>query len=622
MSITHFDQLTLSPQLQAALAKLGFAAPTPIQAKVIPSLLAEEKQDLVALAQTGSGKTLAFGIPLAQKLDATKDRVQALILTPTRELAAQVSESLNQVFPAVDLRTIAIYGGTSYTQQRSKLKRAPQVIIATPGRLVDLINQKQIDLTDLKVLVLDEADRMLSMGFEEDLQFILDATYENQNKNTGRASCQTWLFSATMGPGIKRILHRYLNEPVIVNQVEANQGVSATLEHLYLAVRGGQRQQALLRILSSIEDFYGIVFCQTKREVQEVEDALRANRIDCMSMHGDKVQKDREQIVRKLKEGKFGVLVATDVAARGLDVKNLKHVVHYSLPYELESYIHRSGRTGRAGESGMVISILETSDFSKLNRLVRTTKIDMKPFKPKTGEELLQKFVQNELGVMNTSVRHHPMYHKLLFAAQAYLEQTDNTQTAAEWVASFLVQKMSRTDLFSDAFIMADFSMSAKPRREYGDRDGGGFGGRRPAGRGSFGGSRGGGGGSRRASDDSRDSRRASDDSRDSRRASDDSRGSRRTSSDRGGFNSERRPTSNSDTSGASPRRRTVGEGIAQSGFAPRSGPRSEGRKEFGEGVARFGDKQQKPWERADGKRPFKKDATKSASSRIREEGR
>jgi ATP-dependent RNA helicase DeaD len=470
MSNSQFEQFNLQPQLQAALSGKGFNVPTPIQAKVIPQLLSEERQDLVALAQTGSGKTLAFGVPLAEKLNPSKDRVQALVLTPTRELAAQVSENLNQIFPSLDLRSLAIYGGTSYSHQRSKLKRTPHVVIATPGRLVDLIHQKQIELTDLKVLVLDEADRMLSMGFEEDLQFILDATHKSAAEGSGRASCQTWLFSATMGPGIKRILHKYLNEPVMINQVEANQGVSATLEHLYLAVRGGQRQQGLLRILSSIDDFYGIVFCQTKKEVQEVEDALRAHRVDCMSIHGDKVQKEREQIIQKLKQGRFSVLVATDVAARGIDVKNLKHVVHYSLPYELESYIHRSGRTGRAGETGVVISILESSDFGKLNRLVRTTQIEMKPFKPMTGEELMQKFVTKELSDLEMKARHHPLYHKILFTVERFLEAKDSTLTTSEWIAHFLVHKMSRTDLFSDAFIMTDFSMAAKPRN-FGQRN-------------------------------------------------------------------------------------------------------------------------------------------------------
>ncbi len=478
--ITSFDQLSLQPELLETLTKLKFSAPTPIQAKVIPHLLEEARQDLVALAQTGSGKTLAFGLPLAQKLNPTKDKVQALILTPTRELAAQVSENLNQIFPCIGLRTLAIYGGTSYSHQKAKLKRTPQVIIATPGRLVDLIHQKQIDLTELKVLVLDEADRMLSMGFEEDLQFILDATHENKkdDDSSGRASCQTWLFSATMGPGIKRILHRYLNEPVMVNQVEANQGVSATLQHYYLAVRGGQRQQGLIRILSTIDDFYGIIFCQTKKEVQDVEDALRARRIDCMSIHGDKVQKDREQIIRKLKEGKFSVLVATDVAARGIDIKNLTHVVHYSLPYELESYIHRSGRTGRAGETGTVISILESSDFSKLNRLVRTTKVDMKPFKVKTGEEVLSYFIQKEIVQTQSAMQGHPLAHKVLLAVEKYLEDSDSTKSPGEWITSFLLYKISRTDAFSDSFLMSDFSISSPQRtREssgrYGDRGGG-----------------------------------------------------------------------------------------------------------------------------------------------------
>ncbi len=456
-----------------SLGMMGYTKPTPIQAEVITHLMKEETLDLVALAQTGSGKTAAFGVPLLEKLDAGLNQVQALVLAPTRELAAQIEEILSKLMKPLGLRSMTIYGGQSYSIQRDNIRRKPHVLIATPGRLIDLLNQKLVDLTQIKVLVLDEADRMLSMGFEEDLQAILNFTHQKDDKNHDRASCQTWLFSATMAPGIKRILNRYLNKPKIVEQVSENQGVSSTLTHHYVAVRSGFRKQALLRIVKSVDNFYGIIFCQTKRDVNDVEELLRENDITCMSLHGDKQQRERESILKNLKNEKFQILIATDVAARGLDVKNLTHVIHFSLPIEIESYIHRSGRTGRNGENGLVVSIMEPSDFSKLSRLQRLTKIQFTAYPMKNTGEVLKGIVKGELESLSKNKGDsHIMQELKKICGELLTEQETNLYSTAEWMAAVINSKMRDQSIWRDDIYINDFSSKA---RTGGGSGGGGF---------------------------------------------------------------------------------------------------------------------------------------------------
>ncbi|MFN9068352.1 MAG: DEAD/DEAH box helicase [Bdellovibrionales bacterium] len=472
----EFHKFGLKPLLLKALDKIGYVQPTGIQLEVIPHLIKPESKDLVALAQTGSGKTAAFGVPLAQKLDPANDQVQALILSPTRELAAQIQDTLKPILDSVGLRSMTVYGGQSYNDQRSKVRLKPHVIIATPGRLVDLLNQKAFALSNLRVLVLDEADRMLSMGFEEDLQFILDATHSSQagaqdSAAKSRASCQTWLFSATMGPGIKRILNRYLTNPTIVEQVQGNSGVSSTLEHQFLAVKKGYRSHALMSIMNSIQDFYGIVFCQTKREVSDVEAMLLQHKISCMSLHGDKVQKDRERVLRLLKEEKFQVLIATDVAARGLDVKNLKHVVHYSIPMEIESYVHRSGRTGRNGEEGLVISLLEPTEFSRLNRLTRVTGLKLKPFQLKNPTTYLGEQVKLELdkiAKINPDFETFQTVKKI--CDEALLSLDTKLYTTADWMAAFLLGRINTRGMENQSFVIQDIKAPGEHRGERRER--------------------------------------------------------------------------------------------------------------------------------------------------------
>ncbi|MFN8944604.1 MAG: DEAD/DEAH box helicase, partial [Pseudobdellovibrionaceae bacterium] len=474
MTSNDFLQFPFKEKLQSAIAAMGYTTPTQIQTEVITSLLAKEKQDMVALAQTGSGKTSAFGFPLAQKLDPSLNALQALVLSPTRELAAQIDDEFKKFMPAVGLRVMALYGGQSYLNQKAKLKNHHHVIVATPGRLVDLINQNLIDLTQLKALILDEADRMLSMGFEDDLKFLLGKTHEASAEKSSRASCQTWLFSATMGHGIKRILNKYLSEPVVIEQTSANQGISSTIKHHYVAIKPGHRAQALLRVMSSIPEFYGIIFCQTKREVAEVEQSLRDNKISCMSLHGEKLQKEREHILKSLKQEKFSVLIATDVAARGLDVKNLKHVIHYTIPIEIESYVHRSGRTGRNGEDGMVISLVETHEFSRLNRLVRSTKIEPTPFELKNSQELLKEAIKREYTRIQKMKENSQQFKKIKSSVGLILElgEMEDLQIqdldASDWLSFLITSNLTASHFVNDDVVIKDFSISKEPRKSFG----------------------------------------------------------------------------------------------------------------------------------------------------------
>lgn len=467
-----FSDMNLQPNLLKSLQKIGYEKPTMIQKAVIPFLMGHKNHDLVALAQTGSGKTAAFGIPLAEKLDPNLKELQALVLSPTRELALQIQQSLNSFLEPLGYFSMTVYGGQSYTDQKAKLKRKPQIIIATPGRLVDLLNQKCVDLTNLKALVLDEADRMLSMGFEEELQFILAATKSvKEETKSKRASCQTWLFSATMGPGIKRILNQYLDTPHIVEQVDENKGVSDTLEHKFLAVKSGNKPQALMRILQSFEDFYGIVFCQTKKDVSDLEDILKKNNIQCMSLHGDKVQKDREKIVKALKDGKISVLIATDVAARGIDIKNLKHVVHYSLPYELESYIHRSGRTGRNGEEGMVISLLEPSQFSTWNRIAKATGIKSEKLELKNINEILKSKVMSQLSSLKLNAKTAQLFAQTKEICEEIIAEMDTDfTTVADWLAAVALKNIKLDEILSDEMIIQDFNTGKSKKSSSGGR--------------------------------------------------------------------------------------------------------------------------------------------------------
>ena len=356
---TTFNDMGLRPELLEGIAKLGFETPTPVQAEVIPVLLNSD-QDVVALAQTGTGKTAAFGLPILQTLDLERKVPQALILCPTRELCMQIARDLQSFaskLPAV--RVLAVYGGAAMQPQLAALHRGVQVVVATPGRMLDMLRRKAVDLTTIERVVLDEADEMLNMGFEEDLEGILSTVPDK---------AQTLLFSATMPAEVAKISSKYMTKPVEITVGGLNAGAE-NVSHEYYVVQAKHRYPALRRIVDVYPRMYGIVFCRTRIETQLVADYLSVDGYNAEPLHGDLSQGQRDSVMRKFRERHVQILVATDVAARGLDVNDLTHVINYNLPDELNVYTHRSGRTGRAGKEGVSVSIVHLREQGKIRRL-------------------------------------------------------------------------------------------------------------------------------------------------------------------------------------------------------------------------------------------------------------
>ncbi len=371
-TVDTFESFGLSAPLMDAMKDMGFSTPTPIQKQAIPLLLGGAN-DFIGLASTGTGKTAAFGIPLIENLDATIKDTQALVLSPTRELALQVAEQLALLGKKKGIRVVTIYGGASYRTQIEGIKRGAHIVVATPGRLVDFLEQKMIKLSKVQTVILDEADEMLSMGFKEALDFILSATHPEDTGASDRAACRTWLFSATMSTEVRRITEKYLENPetVAVNKVGST---ADTIEQVYYTVKNMHKTEVISRLLQTAPEFYGIIFCQTKMEVAELADILTQRGFPADSLHGDKSQQEREATLKKFKARAVKVIVATDVAARGLDIKDLTHVINHSLPWDAESYVHRIGRTGRNGQKGTAITLVNSDQLTLLRRVMNTTK--------------------------------------------------------------------------------------------------------------------------------------------------------------------------------------------------------------------------------------------------------
>lgn len=378
--MTLFQELGLKPEIVQAVEQLGFETPSEIQAKAIPPLL-ETPQDLIGLAQTGTGKTAAFGLPLGHLLDFNQKHIQALIICPTRELCNQIHADFTEYLKFIPkAHVVAIYGGASFGDQLKKLSKNPQIIVATPGRLMDMMNRKKIDLSRVDYCVLDEADEMLNMGFKEDIDLILSQT--NSNKNI-------WLFSATMPPEIARITKQYMTNPLEVTAGTKNSSAE-NLEHHYFIVDGRQRFSVLKRTLDFWPDMYGLVFCQTRRQVIETAEKLAKAGYPVDALHGDLSQMQRDSVMKKFRERSINVLVATDVAARGIDVENISHVVHYTLPDEIENYTHRSGRTARAGKSGMSIALVTPRETGKIKAIEKKIGKPMQHSQVPAGDEVLE----------------------------------------------------------------------------------------------------------------------------------------------------------------------------------------------------------------------------------------
>lgn len=355
-----FKELELEEELLNAVEELGFETPTPVQEKVIPHLLQTEFQDLIALAQTGTGKTAAFGLPLIQKTQPQLKKIQHLILSPTRELCLQIADDLS-LFSKYknEIKIGAIFGGASIDRQIKMIKEGVHIISATPGRLADLIHRKVINLSEIKILVLDEADEMLNMGFRDELEEILSHTPEDKN---------TLLFSATMSNEVRAIANKYMNNPVEIIIGKKNSGAE-NVNHICYTVHSKDRYLALKRIVDYHPEIYGIVFCKTKKETQEIADNLIRDGYNADALHGDLSQPQRDVVMNKFRIKHLKLLVATDVAARGLDVDDLTHIINFNLPDELDLYLHRSGRTGRAGKNGTSIVIASLKEKGKLKQI-------------------------------------------------------------------------------------------------------------------------------------------------------------------------------------------------------------------------------------------------------------
>lgn len=376
-----FEELGVIAPLREAIERMGYEHPMPIQAEVIPLLLGEGR-DIIALAQTGTGKTAAFGLPLLQNLMTEEKYPQALILAPTRELCMQITKDLAQY--AIHMREVslvAVYGGASIEEQMRQIRRGVQIVVATPGRLLDLIRRNAIEMGRIKDVVLDEADEMLNMGFSEDLDQILASIPKERH---------LLLFSATMSDEMRKITKKYLYNPTEVQIGERNV-INENIRHIYYMVSSKDKYLALKRIADYYPNIYGIVFCKTKKNTQEIAEQLIQDGYNADALHGDLSQAQRDQVMQRFRVGMIQLLVATDVAARGLDVDNLTHVIHFGLPAELESYTHRSGRTARAGKSGISISICHLRERSLVRNIEKATGITFERAMLPTGEEICEK---------------------------------------------------------------------------------------------------------------------------------------------------------------------------------------------------------------------------------------
>ena len=370
LHLKTFSDLGVSEKFIKALQEINIITPTEIQEKAIPFLI-EKGTDFIGQAQTGTGKTAAYGLPVLQAINPDKPNIQALILSPTRELGQQIAKQLFKFTKYIPKKIFieSVYGGAHIEEQISSLRRPTHIVVATPGRLVDLLERKAIDLSFIKTIILDEADEMLSMGFKKELDNILKFTAGKRH---------TWLFSATMPPEIKKIISGYMSPNALKIEVNKNDITNRDIEHKFLVCTNEEKPEVLFQFIQSQGANRGLIFCRTKAEVQSVSKKLIGRKINTDALHGDMLQKERDKVMRAFKNSKLQILVATDLAARGIDVRELAFVVHYQLPEKTEYYTHRSGRTGRAGNKGFSLSMISSKEQSELRNLERELGIKIK----------------------------------------------------------------------------------------------------------------------------------------------------------------------------------------------------------------------------------------------------
>ena len=394
--MSTFSNLGLSNPLIDVLNNLGFTSPTPVQKQAIPLLLSDTPIDFIGLAQTGTGKTAAFGLPLIDLIDRDNRSVQALVLAPTRELVQQTAKQVAQFAKGVKgVNVEVVFGGAAITNQISALRKPTQIVIATPGRLIDLIKRKAIKLDQVQYVVLDEADEMLNMGFKEDIDQILSFTPEQR---------VTWLFSATMPKEIRRIITKYMKTPVEVS-VNSKEQSNRDITHKYVITKSSNKVPAIRRFMDIQSDMRGVLFCRTKRETQEIADDLGHLGYGVEALHGDLSQGQRDAVMKRFKTRSMQLLIATDVAARGIDVNDLTHVMHHTLPDQLESYTHRSGRTGRAGKKGTSIAFITPREERRITEIEKRINISFEKIEVPALEELKSTRINNWASlIINTTV--------------------------------------------------------------------------------------------------------------------------------------------------------------------------------------------------------------------------
>ncbi|MBN2332973.1 MAG: DEAD/DEAH box helicase [Deltaproteobacteria bacterium] len=402
-----FADFGINNEILKSLSSLGFQEPTPVQAKVIPLML-ERQSDLVSLAQTGTGKTAAFGLPLIQLTDTNSRQTQALVLCPTRELCVQVARDLTAFCRYIEgIMVLAVYGGANIEPQIRALRRGAQIIVATPGRLNDLINRGNVNISGVRYVVFDEADEMMQMGFQEELNAILANTPAEKN---------TLLFSATMSREVAAIASKYMTDPVEITIGKRNAGAE-NVDHEYYMVHARDRYLALRRIIDNCPDNYSIVFCRTRQETHDIANQLIQDGYNADALHGDLTQAQRDQVMGKFRSRKLQILVATDVAARGLDVNDLTHVINYNLPDDLANYTHRSGRTGRAGRTGISVVIIHMKERYKISEIERKINKKFKQCRIPSGLEICKKQLVSLVDdIANVTVNHEqidPLYGEI-----------------------------------------------------------------------------------------------------------------------------------------------------------------------------------------------------------------
>lgn len=379
-----FEELGVSPGILSALTAKGYSEATPVQEQVIPKLL-EGTGDLVGLARTGTGKTAAFGIPIVQLCEESVSHVQALVLTPTRELALQVSTEIESMAAGKRLNVVPIYGGAPIVKQSKALSGRAHIVVGTPGRILDHVRRKRLKLAQIRFLILDEADEMLDMGFQEDLEKILE---------TANPERQTLLFSATFSPEMQRISKNYLNDAQVI-QVKQTKEEKSKVELLAHEVHVKDKPEALHRVIDAADSFYGVVFCRRKTDVDHLVHYLQKHGVEADGLHGDMSQSSREKTLSAFRESRVKVLVATDVAARGIDINNLNYVVNYAVPDTKEAFVHRIGRTARAGKSGTVVTLISPSEFALLRRIEDSANLKHTRIKLPSGADIISKRKKN-----------------------------------------------------------------------------------------------------------------------------------------------------------------------------------------------------------------------------------